>query len=200
MASPAQSNATRHSSISSGSAYPNFDYRGYSVSHPHVYHNGNIPKLETSGLPLDFSGGFRTAPVYGNFDVGLGDMFMNHASTVNPAQLHYPDDSPHLFASDVPPSPFSHVLDPALEDNSWINVFDPVLVLGNNECVVDESSPSAMSTGSQSGVSEAVMDGSNGQTWPNSFPGGHATAIHPNLHQFAMDYSMPAYSDPQALR
>ena len=218
------SHETRHSSIGSVSAFPNFDYRGFSVNHPHLY--TQFPKIETSGLPIDLSGGgYRTAPLYGSFDLGLGDMYMSgHGSTVNPAQLHFPD-SPNFFANDgMPPSPFSHAtmpdVDPALEDDyqnyDWINCFDPMLVLGsNNECVIDGSSPS---TGSQSGISEAILDGSNNNNnnnnnndndsqhvsaptssasgWPNSISGHQA--IH-QIQPYAMDLSTPTYNDPGAL-
>lgn len=196
-----QSNDTRHSSIGSASALSNFDYRGFGTTHSHV--NTGLTKLETAGLPIDLSGGLRTAPAYGGFDFGFGDMLMGHGSTINPAQLHFAD-SPHPFGNDIPPSPFSQAiqdLDPMMDEEynfDWMDGFDPFLMLGNsNESAIDESSPSAMSTGSQSGISEAVIDGSNplpvsSSGWPSSFPGHIAM---PPTTQLAMDFTSPTFND-----
>ncbi|OJJ44913.1 hypothetical protein ASPZODRAFT_70319 [Penicilliopsis zonata CBS 506.65] len=147
---------------------PSFDYRGFSTSHTPSH---NLSKLDTSGLSMDLSGGLRTAPVYGTFDFGISEMLMGHGqgSTINPAQLHFASGSPPQgFGHESPSSPFAHPLtgmptDPLMDDAfDWMHNFDPTLPsLGNgsNESAIDESSPSAMSTGSQSGISEAMMDG-----------------------------------------
>ncbi|EAW14575.1 putative C2H2 transcription factor (AmdX) [Aspergillus clavatus NRRL 1] len=194
-----------HPSIGSASVSSNIDFhRGYSASHPIA---SSLPKLETHGLPLDFSGGLRTAPVYGSFDLSMGDMFMNHGSTINPAQLHF-GGSPQAYGNDSPSSPFIHSAhpmhpptDPMMEDEfsfDWMNGFDPSMpALGpSNDSAIDESSPSAMSTGSQSGISEAVMEGAHRYSisssgWQNPFP-PHSMA--PSNH-FAVDYSSPTFND-----
>lgn len=94
-----------HTSMSSMSMGANIDFhRGYSSSHPY---SSSLPKLETHGLPMDLSGGLRTAPVYGSFDLTMGDFFMNHGTTINPAQLHF-GGSPQGYGNDSPSSPFSH--------------------------------------------------------------------------------------------
>ncbi|KAL1857760.1 hypothetical protein Plec18170_002984 [Paecilomyces lecythidis] len=186
-----------HPSLSSVSGGPNFDVRGFSSGHPPV----NPLKVETSGIPMDMSGGLRTAPVYGSFasDFGLGEMLLGQGSTINPAQLHFAG-SPHGFGNDSESSPFNHgmqgfhsVTDPALEDDGnfdWINGFDTTVPLGNTDSVIDESSPSAMSTGSQSGISEPLLDGSTQMSmssagWQNAFAPHTAAPSAP----FAMDFS-----------
>ncbi|KAJ6051422.1 hypothetical protein N7460_001956 [Penicillium canescens] len=185
-----QSGHSYHPSLSS-SIGSSMDYRGFSSGHPPV--NG-LSKIETSGLPMDMSGTLRTAPVYGSFDAGIDGMLMGHGSTINPAQLHFAG-SPHGF-NDSPSSPFGHYANGmhAPADNmmdeemnfDWMNGFDAGMVMGNgNDSVIDESSPSAMSTGSQSGISEAMLDGPNripiSNGWHNPFP-AHA-------NQFALDFS-----------
>lgn len=197
-----QPNDTRHSSIGSASSIPGHNYRGYAATHPHVNHG--LSKIETSGLPIDLSGGLRTAPVYGSFDFGgLGEMFVGYGSTVNPAQLHF-GRSPQPFGSDIPASPFSQPIqdvEPVMDDDfnlDWINGLDPFLVLGNNaESAIDQSSPSAISTESQSGFSEQTIDGANhipmsSSSWSNPFSG---PAPMPTTTQFAMDFSSPAFNE-----
>ncbi|KAB8277640.1 fungal-specific transcription factor domain-containing protein [Aspergillus minisclerotigenes] len=189
-----------HPSLGSAPVGSNLDYRGFGSAHPPV--NG-LTKLETHGLPMDLSGGLRTAPVYGSFDVSLGDMFMGH-STINPAQLHF-GGSPQGYGNDSPSSPYTqgaHQMpptDPMMEDDfsfDWMNGFDPSMQMGKgNESVIDESSPSAMSTGSQSGISEAMMDGGHrysvsSASWHNPFP----PHTGPPSNQF-IDYTSPTFND-----
>ncbi|KAL5332584.1 fungal-specific transcription factor domain-containing protein [Aspergillus crustosus] len=169
------------------------DYRGYSSTHqPPV---AGLPKLETHGLSMDMSGGLRTAPVYGTFDFNIPD-FIGHGSTINPAQLHF-GGSPQQFG-DAPPSPYGthhmpSTTDAIMEDDyqfDWMQRFDPSLPMGkNNESAIDESSPSAMSTGSQSGISEPLMDGTNQFSMP-SVSWGTQYPSHPvtSANHFA-DYS-----------
>jgi DNA-directed RNA polymerase subunit RPC12/RpoP len=164
------------------------------------------PKLETSGIPFDLSGGLRTAPIYGSFDMGLGGMLVSQGSTINPAQLHF-GGSPQGFGNDSPSSPFHHgahsmphTADPMMDDETnfdWMNGFDPSVPFGNgNESAIDGSSPSAMSTGSPGGVSESMLDGQNHLSapstgWHNPFP-PHTAAP---ATQFPMDYSSPPFND-----
>jgi hypothetical protein len=190
-----------HPSLGSAPVGSNMDYRGFSSAHPPV--NG-LTKLETHGLPMDLSGGLRTAPVYGSFDISLGDMYIGHGSTINPAQLHF-GGSPQGYGNDSPSSPYTqgaHQMpptDPMMEDDfsfEWMNGFDPAMQMGKgNESVIDESSPSAMSTGSQSGISEAMMDGGHrysvsSASWHNPFP-PHTGAPS---NQF-IDYTSPTFND-----
>ncbi|KAJ5194698.1 uncharacterized protein N7498_008136 [Penicillium cinerascens] len=195
---PNHSGHAYHPSLSS-SVGSTMDYRGFSSGHPPV--NG-LSKLETSGLPMDMSGSLRTAPVYGSFDMGIDGMLMGHGSTINPAQLHFAG-SPQGFG-DTPTSPFGHnhhgmhpATDPMMDEEmnfDWMNGFDAAVALGNgNDSVIDESSPSAMSTGSQSGISEAMLDGPNripiSNGWHNPFP------THTSANQFAIDFSPTTLND-----
>ncbi|KAF7596778.1 hypothetical protein BBP40_000206 [Aspergillus hancockii] len=199
-AAPAHGHAY-HPSLGSTPVASNMDYRGFSAAHPPV--NG-LTKLETHGLPMDLSGGLRTAPVYGSFDVSLGDMYIPHGSTINPQHLHF-GGSPQGYGNDSPASPYTqgahHMppTDPMMEDDfsfEWMNGFDPSMQMGKgNESVIDESSPSAMSTGSQSGISEAMMDGGHrysvsSASWHNPFP----PHTGPPSNQF-IDYTSPTFND-----
>lgn len=191
-----QSGHAYHPSIGS-SLSSSVDYSVLGSGHPPV--NG-LTKLETSGLPMDMSGGLRTAPVYGSLDMGMDGMLMGHGSTINPAQLHFAG-SPQVFGHDHSPSspfgPHAHGMHPATDamvddevNFDWMNGFDPAMTLGNgNDSVIDESSPSAMSTGSQSGISEAMMDGPNrvpvSNGWHNPFPPHNSAPAN----QFAIDFS-----------
>ncbi|PYI04378.1 hypothetical protein BO78DRAFT_320718 [Aspergillus sclerotiicarbonarius CBS 121057] len=194
---------TYHPSIGSASVGSNLDFRGFASGH-HPPMNG-LTKLETSGLPMDLSGGLRTAPVYGSFDINVPDMFMGHGSTINPAQLHF-GGSPQTYGNDSPSSPYTHgahhmpPADTMMEDDfsfDWMNTFDPAMPMGkSNDSVIDESSPSAMSTGSQSGISEAMMDGSHrysisSASWHNPFP--PHSAAPPS--QFPLEYTSSSFND-----
>jgi len=188
---PNNSGHAYHPSLSS-SIGSSMDYTGFSSGHPPI---NSLAKLETSGLPMDLSGGLRTAPVYGSFDMGIDGMLMGHGSTINPAQLHFAG-SPQGFG-DTATSPFGHshgmhpATDPMVDEDmtfDWMNGFDGAVALGNgNDSVIDGSSPSAMSTGSQSGISEAMLDGPNripiSNGWHNPFP------AHASSNQFPIDFS-----------
>ncbi|KAL1965687.1 hypothetical protein VTN77DRAFT_5187 [Rasamsonia byssochlamydoides] len=198
-----QSGHSYHPSLSNSvSGAPSFDVRGFSSVHAPA---NPLPKIETSGLPVDMSGGLRTAPVFGSFgsDLGFSDFY---SSTINPAQLHFAG-SPQGFGNETPSSPFSQVFsgfpavtDPMLEDDAnfdWVNGFDTTVPLGNtSESAIEESSPSAMSTGSQSGTSEAMLDGSthvaSSISWQNPFSSSHSAA---QSAAFTMDFSSPTFQD-----
>ncbi|KXX82685.1 Respiration factor 2 [Madurella mycetomatis] len=130
-----------------------------------------LPKLETHGINgMDFSSGLRTAPpmAFGS-EFELDGLFFGGASgsTINPNALHY-SDSPPSMALD-PLSPFSHGLPDMstgqqLDDGfDWLTGFDHQMSFNNApaEAAVDGSSPSAISTTSQSGISDVMVDGSN---------------------------------------
>ncbi|KAJ5647780.1 Zinc fingerC2H2 [Penicillium lividum] len=197
---PTPSGHAYHPSL--GSLPSNMDYRGFSSGQPHQ--NG-LPKIETSGLPIDMSGGMRTAPVYGSFDLGIDGMLMGHGSTINPAQLHFAG-SPQGFG-DSPSSPFGHhphgmhpATDHMMDDEmnfDWMNGFDTAVALGNgNDSVIDESSPSAMSTGSQSGISEAMLDGPNRIPISNGWHNPFHTHTSASANQFAtIDFSPTTLND-----
>ena len=136
--------------------------------------HGGLPKLETHAInSMDFSTGLRTAPIMPfnpDFDFGESSMLFSPASTINPNALHY-NDSPNLMGVD-PLSPFPHGLPDMtgahLDDNNfeWLQGgFDQHLSFNNDlhDHAIDRSSPSAISTASQSGISDVnvMVDGSN---------------------------------------
>ncbi|KAI0127859.1 fungal-specific transcription factor domain-containing protein [Xylariales sp. AK1849] len=132
--------------------------------------NHGLPKLETHGINnMDFSAGLRTAPpmAFGQPDFDFeGLLFGQPGSTINPNALHY-SESPHSMAIDQN-SPFAHGLPDMSsgqhfdESFDWLTGFEQGMSFNNpNENAVDGSSPSAMSTTSQSNMSDVMLDGSN---------------------------------------
>ncbi|KAL2141061.1 hypothetical protein VTI28DRAFT_2908 [Corynascus sepedonium] len=168
-----------------------------------------LPKLETHSINgMDFSGGLRTAPAmpFGSeFDLD-GSLFFGGSpgSTINPNALHY-NDSPPSMAMD-PLSPFSHGLpdvstaSQSLDDFDWVTGFDHTMSFNNGpvETAVDGSSPSALSTTSQSGISDVMVDGSNHHTataatssmWQTSIMGPPQMA-----NPFSLDVSGSVFPD-----
>ncbi|KAK4239598.1 hypothetical protein C8A03DRAFT_32360 [Achaetomium macrosporum] len=130
-----------------------------------------LPKLETHGINgMDFSSGLRTAPplAFGS-EFELDSLFFGGSpgSTINPNALHY-SDSPPSMAMD-PLSPFSPHGLPDMSAGSlddWVTGFEHQMSFNNGptETAVDGSSPSALSTTSQSGISDVMVDGSNHHT------------------------------------
>jgi len=131
-------------------------------------HHG-LPKLDTHDFNnVDFGGGLRTAPVMGglNADFDFEGLLFGPGSTINPNALHY-SDSPQSMAIDST-SPYHMGLPDmsagqALDENfDWMNGFEHQMSFQEaNENAIDGSSPSAISTASQSGISEVMLDGSN---------------------------------------
>ncbi|KKY14980.1 putative dna binding regulatory protein [Diplodia seriata] len=132
-------------------------------------HHG-LPKIDTH-LGMGMGGGLRTAPIAG-FDHMMDlDKLFGGGSTINPAQLHFSGGS-----LGTPASPFGtfppFLASAGIEEDEfdWMAGLDNSLNLnaGPNEAAVDESSPSAISTASQSGFSEVMLDGSNQPTHTTS--------------------------------
>jgi hypothetical protein len=188
-----------HPSVGSVTAAPSFDTRGFSSMH-HPSANG-LPKIETSNLPVDLSGSLRTAPVFGTFpsELGFGDFIGDQGSTINPNQLHFAGD-PQGFCDAATISfgqayhGMATVTDGFMDEENnfdWVNGFDTTLPLGpHHESAIDESSPSAMSTGSQSGTSEPVLEGSrhlsaSSANWQTPFPVAQG-------QPYSMDFSSTA--------
>ncbi|CAK7209937.1 hypothetical protein SBRCBS47491_000614 [Sporothrix bragantina] len=133
---------------------------GMSSAMDHRGMNHGLPKLETNSLNnLDFSGGLRTAPAHSmfspDFDFDSPSFGHNSGSTINPNALHY-NDSPSLSLD--PHSAISRGGD----HFSWLTTFGNQVPYGSviDENAVGGSSPSAISTGSQSGISDVMLDGS----------------------------------------
>ncbi|KAL2131183.1 hypothetical protein VTI74DRAFT_5431 [Chaetomium olivicolor] len=135
-----------------------------------------LPKLDTHGINgLDFSsGGLRTAPPLAfSSDYEVDNLFFGtpSGSTINPNALHYTDSPPSMSVAG-PLSPFPHGLPDMSTGQSldegfdWLAGFDHQMSFntGPAETAVDGSSPSALSTTSQSGISDVMVDGSNHHT------------------------------------
>lgn len=170
----AQPTHSRHPSLA-GLPIHNMDhaYGGMASALGHRGIPHGLPKLETHTFNhVDFSGGLRTAPPLAGFNQSEFDfeglLFgPPTGSTINPNALHY-SDSPQSMALD-PMSPFPHGFADMsatqhLDDNfDWLTGFEHQISFNNasNETAVDGSSPSAISTTSQSGISDVMLDGSN---------------------------------------
>ena len=149
-----------------------FSFRGMSTAAGHHGNPHGLPKLDTHVLNHDMSSGLRTAPPFGDFggEFGMENMLFGPGTTINPAQLHF-TDSPHSLVFDTPTSPLNQAfpgLPPAqamLDEEGnfeWMHGFDHHMSFDHgNENAIAGSSPSAISTGSRSGISEVMLDGSN---------------------------------------
>ena len=181
---PLQMGQNHHTSTNGFSGLGNYEFRGMSTATGHHGNANLLSKLETQGLSSDIAGGLRTAPAFGGFatDFDMGDMFFGPGTTINPAQLHF-NDSQGSLPFEMPQSPYAQgfsgmPLAQAMMDDDgnfeWMNGFDHQISFNNgNEQAIAGSSPSAVSTGSPSGISEVMVDGSNStpQTsanWQNS--------------------------------
>ncbi|KAF2643920.1 hypothetical protein P280DRAFT_359705, partial [Massarina eburnea CBS 473.64] len=187
---------SHHASLSGISGPNSFDYRGLSASvGQHQGHHGHhgLPKLDTH-LGLGMGGGLRTAPIQGfGPDFELDKFFgSSSGSTINPNQLHHFNGGGGM-AVQTPftgfENPFANTTGIEEGDFAWSAGLDnPMMFSGGNETAVDESSPSAISTASQSGFSEAMVDGSGQPTsasmWHN--PLITNTSINPAVYADAM--------------
>ena len=185
-----------------------YTFRGMSTAlgnhgNPHV-----LPKLDTHGLGIDVGASLRTAPAYasaGN-EVDMHNSWYGPASsTINPAQLHF-TGSPHFFAYDTPASPYQHGFPPmpqnpnVIDDDgnfTWLHGFENQMSFhhASNEQAIDNSSPSAMSTGSHDGLSEVMLDGSNHPISTSSGWQAPMGAQIPISSDYPMDLSASAFSD-----
>lgn len=154
-----------------------------------------LPKLETSQLNhTDFSTGLRTAPplaAMGN-EFDFEGFLYGSSTTVNPNALHYIQSPPSMAMGPQSPSftaPIADFTTTQIDENfDWLTGFEHQISLASNENVIDGSSPSAISTTSQSGISDVMVDGSNHP------PAGTSSIWHSSLmgppqmpNPFAMD-------------
>ena len=192
----------QHPSLNGFPGPSGYEFRGMSTNHGHHGNPHGLPKISTQGLNIDVGGGLRTAPPFrdwnANFD--MGDMLFVPGNTINPAHLHFTDSPQHSLAFDTPASPFQQAfsgMPPAqalLDDDGnfeWMHSFEAQMSFDNgNEQALDGSSPSAISTGSRSGISEVMLDGSNNtgqmpEAWQDSM-----------ISQASMDVmDMPEFSE-----
>jgi hypothetical protein len=195
---------SHHQSLSHLPGVGGFEYRGMSTGLHGPVHG--LPKLDTHGMTVDMSGGLRTAPPFGGFGSEFDiDFMFSNGTTINPAQLHFGGSPPAMM--DAPASPYQHgfhgmsASQAMIDDEGtfdWVNGFDSQMSFSqNHENAIDGSSPSAMSTTSQSGISEAMIDGSNnmatttGPMWPN----GMVTQAQMSSSPFALEFPNPGFPE-----
>jgi hypothetical protein len=196
---------SRHASLVGLPMHGDYSFGGMSTAMNQRGLGQGLPKIDTNAFnPVDFSSGLRTAPIVGgmapDFDFE-GLLFGPGSTTINPNALHY-NDSPQSMAIDSA-SPFhqnfpemnaGHSFD---ENFDWMNGFEHQLNFGSNENAIDGSSPSAISTASQSGISEVMLDGSNNPTvtsgamWQHSMMAPMMTPHPP----FSLDLSGSGFPD-----
>ncbi|ROW17636.1 hypothetical protein VPNG_00990 [Cytospora leucostoma] len=160
-----------------------------------------LPKLETNGLGFD--PGLRTAPPHAIFrnDFSM-DMFGSH--TIDPQALHLGMDSPQSIGVD-PLSPVFHGL-PEMSTGTTYGLDDFLLsdfaqgLSFNNlaDNAVDGSSPSAISTASPGGMSDAMIDGSNNplSTAPTTSSAWAPAMLSPHMaNSFGLDFQSQVFPD-----
>jgi len=160
---------SRHPSLAGFPMHGDYQYAGMTGLLNQRGVAQGLPKLETHGFAnMGFGGGLRTAPAIGGFGQDFDfEGLLFSGSTINPNALHY-SDSPQAMAIDST-SPYHQAFPEmtatqAMDENfDWMHGFDHQMNFnGANENAIDGSSPSAISTTSQSGISDGVMvDGSN---------------------------------------
>lgn len=195
---------SRHPSLAGFAMMPEeFQYGGMGSAMGQRGHHHGLPKLETNGFNnVDFGGGLRTAPIGGGFDQELDfeGLLFGPGSTINPNALHY-SDSPQQMAIDSI-SPYHQAFPDMtasqhLEENfDWMNGFEHQMSF-NNENAIDGSSPSAISTTSQSGISEVMLDGSSNQA-PTSGSMWQQSMMGPPImtqNSYTVDLGAPGFTD-----
>lgn len=191
----------RHPSLV-GLPLHNFDFGGMSLALSQRGMALSLSKLDT-GTNAELDPSLRTAPAVGPFgtEFDFENLLFGHGSTINPNALHY-NDSPQSMNVDQQ-SPFSSSLNdlstgqPFEDGLDWVAGFEHQMTFQNNENAIDGSSPSAISTTSQSGISDVMVDGSN-----HPVPAGSSTMWQPSVmgppqmtNPFAMDINGSVFPD-----
>ena len=189
-----------HSNSNSLPGVGGYHFRGMSTASGHHGNPHVLPKLDTNGLSSDVSASLRTAPPYGGLggEIDMEQLWYGPGSTINPAQLHF-SNSPQTFAFDAPASPFHHgfhglpAAQGSMEDQGnfgWLPGFEHQLSFDPaKEQAIDGSSPSAHSTGSHSGLSEVMLDGSNNPVHTSSIWQNPMMSQVPLAAGYSMDLS-----------
>lgn len=183
-----------------------YNFRGMSTAPGHHGNHHVLPKLDTHGLSVDVSASLRTAPPYGGMggDIDMESLWFSPGSTVNPAQLQF-SNSPQSMAFETPASPY-HQGFPAIpaahatmDDDgnfAWFNGFENQMSFNNaNEQAIDGSSPSVISTGSHSGLSEVMLDGGGSSMHSSSMWQNPIMPNAPITSGYALDYSGSGFQD-----
>ncbi|KAF3926289.1 hypothetical protein ABW20_dc0109493 [Dactylellina cionopaga] len=155
----------------------------------------NLPKLETGSLRgLNVVGTSLGASTVVPQELDIEGILFGNTTTVNPAMLQF-NASPHHHPYG-PTSPFDAVFGNSNavvdddDENEWMTM------LGSShyasEQAVESSSPSAISTTSISGVSEALQD--TNTWWNNSSTLSSATTMSTSPFMSASDYAAPSFN------
>ncbi|KAF2201650.1 DNA binding regulatory protein-like protein AmdX [Delitschia confertaspora ATCC 74209] len=191
-----------HSHHASLSAFPGpggFDYRGMSTSLGNHNLPHGLPKLDTH-VGLGLSGGLRTAPIpgFGTDEYELEKFFGTSGSTINPNQLHH--FAGPLGTPGTPLNPFGNPFagTPSIDENGFgwdTGLEDPLGYPGPTENAVDGSSPSAISTASQSGFSEVMVDGSSQQSSAPMWHNQLIASAGMNIAPYSLEAMAPVFPE-----
>lgn len=210
---------TQHSALGSLPGVNGYHFRGMSTAAGHHGLPHVLPKLDTSHFNVDIGASMRTAPPYAGFagDMNMESLWYGQGNTINPAQLHF-SNSPQSLSYDPTNSPYNQNFPgisqghTGMEDDnsfSWMTGFENQMSFNdNNEHAIDGSSPSAMSTGSQDGLSELMLDGTNNPMQATSMWQTPPTAQAPLAPGYTMEYNdsamtefySPGQSSPKSMR
>ncbi|KAK2629242.1 hypothetical protein QTJ16_000062 [Diplocarpon rosae] len=196
---------SRHPSLAGLPMQNNYQFGGMSSAMGQRGGNHGLPKLETHTFHhADFGGGLRTAPAVGGFnpEFDFEGLLFGPGSTINPNALHY-NDSPQSMAVDSASAYHQAFPDistsQTLEENfDWMNGFQHQMSFyDGNENAIDEPSPSAISTASQSGISEVMLDGSNNPATSAASMWNQPMMAPPtmNPNPFALDLGNQGFHD-----
>ncbi|KAF2470158.1 uncharacterized protein BDR25DRAFT_37472 [Lindgomyces ingoldianus] len=190
---------SHHASLSGLHGPGAFDYRGMSTSMGNHGQPHGLPKLDTH-LSLGMGGGLRTAPIqgFGPDDFELEKFFGTSGPTINPNQLHHFNGALGTPASPFNPfgNPFAGPTSIDEDDFGWHAGLDnSMMFAGTNENAVDGSSPSAISTASQSGFSEVMLDGSGQATSAAMWHNPLVTHSGINTASYSLDAMAPVFPE-----
>lgn len=152
-----------------------------------------VPKIDTSLSSLDLGGMMPRSASMLPSEYDLEGLLFG--GTVNPAALHF-NMSPLQQPIGTPTSPFGPPF-PGL-DSSYYSVdddddYDWMMAGGGLMDPVDQSSPSAFSTTSASGISEVVLNENSG--WGNSQMGMNSTSASAMNYGSGNDFSCSSFHD-----
>ena len=191
---------SHHASLSSLNGPSHFDYRPMSTSATSHGQQPGLSRIDTH-LGLGLGGGLRTAPLQGMGpdDLELDKFFgSSSGSTINPNQLHHFNSN--FGAAQSPFRQFANPFagsNPIEEDDfAWTaNIDESIIFPGANEIAVDGSSPSAISTASQGGFSEVMIDGSGQPTSAAMWHNPLVTHAGINTTAFTLDAMAPVFPE-----
>lgn len=157
------------------------------AAHPSMHH---LPKLDThmSGMDPNFAHSLHTAPPYAQMHAFDMDHLANPHNTVNPAALHFGGGT----AAPAGNIPFGYNLVEASglaaegDEFGWMNGWNGQMMPSHDlhEQVIDESSPSRVSSGdSPETYDESLNNSHMGMPIPTNFHWQHDAQAQQQLHQ-----------------